>query len=299
MKFCHIAPSELVPLAAGLSDCYLTLAHLIERDEVYRNNQREAAIISEETNKDVVRIMDNSGFEFYKEHGPGYVFDPSKLIDLAKIVKAEYIVLPDYPGEQAQKTMDSAIEHSKAFKDNEFGTFFVPQSRPGEIDEYIDCFDWAVSNPDIDYIGVSILGVPIAFDVEANNKLNRFNSRWWMMNLLADRGILQRAYAKGKRIHFLGMVDGPNEIYLCNDFWSYIDSWDTSSAIWAAIEGKRYDKSPTGLINGKIETPVDFSYSMSKMNASVLNDIMYNCNYINVAAARAARIKQRGDIWRS
>lgn len=296
MKFCHIAPTSLVPVAAGFSDCFLTLAHLIEKDDLYVQHYKEAKQLAIANGRDVVSIMDNSGFEYYKEHGPGYVFDPDKLIEQAYKVGAEYVVLPDYPGEDSARTVNAAIKYEPQFREAELGTFFVPQSKPGDLEDYIRAVDWAASDPIVDYIGISILGVPIAFDVEQGNKLQRYCSRHQMMSILHDRGILQRAKYNGKRIHFLGMVDGPNEVTLCGEFIKegYIDTWDSSSAAWAACSGKRYDTSPTGLVDGKIETAVDFSFGAENITPKVLDDVVYNCHFINQQVNRFT--KKRGEL---
>jgi hypothetical protein len=113
------------------------------------------------------------------------------------------------------------------------------------------------------------------------------------MNELKKRGILAEIRKNQKKIHFLGMVDGPNEIDLVEMFWDNIDTWDTSSAVWSAVLGKRYDNSPTGLVGGKIETHVDFNYSVSSITPSILSDMMYNINFINDKVLRAENIRMR------
>lgn len=282
MKFCHIAPTELVPLAMTMSNCHLTLAHLIEKDPLYTRHYKDSFFIA--NNEEPMRIMDNSGFEFFKERGPGWVFEPSKLLDLAVKVDTDYIVLPDYPGQKKEDTIAAAEKYANQFIEAGFGTFFVPQGRAGNIEEYVECFQYAVENPEINYIGVSILAVPIAFDVEQNNKLQRYNSRFEMMSILEDRGLLRAAKRNNKMIHFLGMVDGPKEISLCGKFFKYIDSWDSSAACWAGLNNVRFDNSPTGLRDGKIESSVNFNFRFSSQNTSpsyLTYNALYNMKYIN------------------
>ena len=146
------------------------------------------------------------------------------------------------------------------FKEEGFGTFFVPQSKIGNIQEYIDCFKWAASSILVDYIGVSILGVPNAFGVEKGNNLQRFISRWRMMDFLDRLGILNICKMNNKLIHFLGMVDGPNEITLIRERY-HVDTWDSSAAIWCGLNDISFDTSPSGLINGKFEKEVDFNFT--------------------------------------
>jgi hypothetical protein len=102
------------------------------------------------------------------------------------------------------------------------------------------------------------------------------------MNELFDRNILHMAAANGKKIHFLGMVDGPNEISLVRDF--HIDTWDSSAAVWAGLNGIQFDGSPTGLINGKFEKHVDFTShfkdtSIAEANMKVIDDLVERYNH--------------------
>ena len=97
---------------------------------------------------------------------------------------------------------------------------------------------------------------------------------------MARRALRVLAAQNGKKIHFLGMVDGPNEISLVRDF--HIDTWDSSAGVWAGLNGISFDNSPTGLINGKFEKHVDFSADLSDN----LDIAKKNINYINELVAR-------------
>ena len=142
--------------------------------------------------------------------------------------------------------------------------------------------DRAASSPLIDYIGISILAVPNAYRCEAGNKLQRFTARWKFMNELYDRNLLQLAAQNGKKIHFLGMVDGPNEIPLVRDF--HIDTWDSSAGVWAGLNGIEFDSSPTGLFEGKFEKHVDFSASFedttkAEKNIQIIDSLVERYNH--------------------
>lgn len=279
MKFCHIAPTQWISLASQYSDCFLSLAHLVESDDDYVLNMHAGCVNAEHAGTEIVKIMDNSGFEYYKEHGAGYVFDPHKLIDLGTKISAQYIVLPDYPAQEGRVTINAARKYAPMFKNRGFGTFFCPQSEIGKRSQYLEAIRWAAESPLIDYIGISILGAPNAFGVEKDNKLQRYTCRAWLMKLLYEDGILDKIRKNNKKIHFLGMVDGPNEIALVEHYHDYIDSWDSSAAVWAGLNGVRFDNSPTGLLNGKFETPVDFKFPIS--NTDQYSDVIENMLYIN------------------
>lgn len=255
--FCAIAPTNtLMRLVAG-RPTHLVLAHLIEHDEKYVEFYRN------EANNGAMIICDNSAFEMFKAGKPMYPAD--KLIKMAKQVKADYIVLPDYPDQPGAVTIEAAEQWAPQFHDEGFGTFFCPQSRIGDLSDLIDGFAWAADSDLIDYIGISILNVPNAYGVERNNKLQRFLSRWAFLN--AAGGTIQLAKTNGKLIHFLGMMDGPNEISLVEKWLPLIDTWDSSGPIWAGLNDILYDSSPTGLENGKFEHEVDFDWNPKDYDA--------------------------------
>ena len=254
--FAHITPTAYLDLFASGRPFHLTLAHLVEQDEAYAS-----WYASRDTSRSImpyINIMDNSAFEMYKQGRPMYETD--KLIPMAEKIKADYVVMSDYPGEHWTKTVNKAIEMSRDLRKAGFGTFFVPQAEENDLEQLIKSFEWAAEAPEVDYIGVSILAVPLAFGVEKDNKLQRFLSRWKFMDILYKRGILSKIVENGKKIHFLGMVDGPNEIELMGEYIHYIDTWDSSAAVWAGICGIYFDNSPSGLINGKNEIEVDFDH---------------------------------------
>lgn len=266
-EFCHIAPTSLLDEFAKGRRSHLLLAHLVETDQAYRDwylkNRIKKDIYSFEPRQ--VYILDNSAFEMYKQNKPMY--DSAKLIAMGKEIDADYIVMSDYPGEPGQKTIDAALELAPKFLANGFGTFFVPQSKIGDLDDLLKSYQWAVGPVGkrfVDYIGVSILGVPNAYGVEKGNRLQRFMARYSFMRLLHKQGILDKAQENGQKIHFLGMVDGPKEIQLVEPFLKYIDTWDSSAAVWTGINGIKFDDSPTGLISGKYEKEVDFSFSFEQ-----------------------------------
>lgn len=282
-EFAHITPTAYLDLFASGRPFHLTLAHLVEQDEEYTNwySSRD----SSRSLMPYVNVMDNSAFEMYKQGREMYPSD--KLIDMGYKVNADYIVMSDYPGEPARKTIDKAREMAPELRAHGFGTFFVPQGKVGDVDDLLGAFGWASTADEVDYIGVSILAVPLAYGVEKDNKLQRFLSRWKFMQLLDKHKILHRAKEKGKKIHFLGMVDGPNEIQLVKDYLWAIDSWDSSAAVWAGLCDILFDNSPTGLIQGKNEIEVDFSHRTEENLR--LGKAAHNMRYIDTMLEECSR----------
>ena len=204
MKFCHITPVDHLDLVKG-REAHLTLAHIVSGMEGTPEQQKKyCAFYAQEklSNDNYINIMDNSAFELYKCQMP--MFNPEELLDLAKAVSATHIVLPDHPAHPSMVTIDDAKRYAPIFKEAGFGTFFVPQSDIGDLEDLITAFAWAASSPLIDYIGISILAVPNAYNCETGNSLQRFVSRWKFMNELYDRNLLQLAAQNGKKYGYSG-----------------------------------------------------------------------------------------------
>jgi len=273
-EFCHIAPIDFLDLVKGRSH-HLTLAHLVDTSNEYTEFYR---------NQTCVNIMDNSAFEMYKQSKP--MLTPAKVLEMASIIRANYVVMSDYGGEHSSKTIQAAIDLAPLFRAQGFGTFFVPQSKVGDKEDLISAFDWASTSKHVDYIGVSILGVPNAYGVEKGNKLQRFVARFMFMQELYDRGILQRIRNNKKKIHFLGMVDGPNEIKLMEPYRDYIDTWDSSAAIWLGLNGGTFDGSPTGIFDGKFEKEVDFDLKQADTPIDFYRMAKYNMDYIDTIVTK-------------
>ena len=264
IDFCHIVPTPHLDFV-DKRHTHLVLAHLVEEDENYCEYYKNCG---------AELILDNSAFEMFKRNEPMY--PTSKLIEMAKKVGASYVVMSDYPKEAISKTIIAAEEMMPQLKEAGFGTFFCPQSEPGNLEGLIASYGWAFHHPDIDYVAFSILNIPIAYNCESGSgdkvwdtersewlsegwRMQKFLSRWKFMRELDKRFDLKTIH-RNKKFHFLGMSEGPNEIELMSEFHEYIDTWDSSAAAWAGLNGITFDKSPTGLVNGKFEKEVDFSF---------------------------------------
>ena len=270
IDFCHIMPTAFLNTYANKYKTQLILAHLVEEDEHYRN-------FFAKYNR--TKIMDNSAFEMFKTGQPMYPAD--KLIEMGHKVNADYIVMSDYPNEDPSKTIAAAEELAPKFKEAEFGTFFCPQSKIGDLEGLISAFAWAANSHLVDYIGFSILNIPNAYGVEKNNKLQRYLSRMKFIRELDMSGVLSDILDNGKKIHFLGMLDGPNEIELLFDtgYGQYINTWDSSAACWYGANDIAFDNSPTGAIGGKYEKEVDFNFKLEDVKSE--DKIIENINFIN------------------
>lgn len=275
INFCHITPTPHLDEIKNYP-VHLLLAHLVEENEDYRRFYRNL----KDENPDVFYHLDNSCYEMFSRGEPMYPSE--KLIEMGNLVKADSIVLSDYPKEPWEKTVNAAKKLIPEFKNAGFKTFFCPQSEYADFLGYIKSLSWAIHNVNIDFIGISILGAPIAFglDPAATDdcyKMQRFLSRWDMFNTMSELRLLNSNFTN-KRFHLLGLLDGPREIKLLKPFHDYIFSWDSSSAFHHASCGIKYDGSPTGLRFGKNMGEFDFDFKADK---DVLTIAQYNRNFID------------------
>ena len=282
IEFCHISPTPHLNLVSGRKT-HLVLAHLIEEDQSYVDYY-----FREKDEFGSTLIMDNSAFEMYKQGKEMYPSD--KLISMAQRVNADYVVMSDYPAEPGEKTIEAAKKLAPELHEAGFKTFFVPQSKIGDTADCIKTFRWASLNPKlVDYVGVSILTAPNAYGVEKGNKLQRFMSRIKLMYDMKESLVFPSMKSHGQKVHFLGMMDGPNEIMYAEPFGKYIDTWDSSAAIWAGLNGIKFDNTPTGLLSGKFEKEVDFDFetndnnliSLAKENMEYIDKLCYTYIYGN------------------
>ena len=270
IDFCHISPTAYLAPFTKTNGSHLILAHLVETDEAYRDFYANL-------DDGKFKIMDNSAFEMYKQGRPMYPTD--KLIEMGHACKADMIVMSDYPGQPSGVTIDAAKDTAFDIKREGFKTFYVPQSEVGNLDDYISGLEWGLNSSDVDRIGLSILGCPNAYGVEKDNKLQRYCSRLAIFQEMEKRGLLYDDGAFNK-FHCLGMVDGPKEITLLEKYHPFIASWDSSAAVWAGLNGIKFDNSPTGMINGKFEKEVDFAHN-ADLPVDILDAVVYNIDYID------------------
>lgn len=254
---CFIAPTAYLEQFASQSNAHLTLAHLIHGNDggkyvdFYRRMAERGDLV----------MNDNSAFEL------GESFSTYLLLDTAKAVKASVQVLPDYPGQHQSQTINAALDHIDLYKRNGIKTFFVPQAEAGDLEGWIDAYLFAANHPDIDVIGMSILGIPLALPW-----VDRSIARVVMVSILKDRGI----FADDKHHHFLGLNSGPKIEIGSLLKMNALDTFDSSNAVWMGILGHRYaSNTDTFLSVSKVSTHVNFDQPASKDN-TILDNIQTN-----------------------
>jgi len=247
--FCVIAPTAYLEMCALQSKAHLVLAHIVDKTPAYANFYLK---VSQLDRGDRI-IMDNGAFEL------GESYAPDKLIELGKKCGAHAIVLPDYPWKPSLVTIEAAQQWIPMVREAGFQTMFVPQSETGDMEDWIDGYMWAADNPDIDIIGMSILGIPTAL-----SHIPAAYARVVMTELLIDRGVFAEKYH-----HYLGLNAGP-ALEIPPLLKSHaINSCDSSNPVWMAILGHEYSKNTDSyLAVKKIKKEVDFDYPLTKDTAT-------------------------------
>ena len=238
-QFCIITPTAYLERYASQSSMHLVLAHLVDTDDTYANFY---------AGRPEYKIMDNGAFEL------GESYSPSELVRLGEKCKADAIVLPDYPAQPWEKTVDAAIALLPSVKDAGFHAFFAPQSEIGDLEGWIESYIWASNGEeagDIDITGMSILAIPNALP-----HIPRSYARVVMTQMLIDREV----FDFNRYHHYLGLNAGPNLEIPPLLRMGALDSCDSSNPVWAGICGQMYSEMFDSYTMRKIDKHVDFDY---------------------------------------
>lgn len=253
-KFCIITPTAYLEKFASQSRMHLVLAHLVDQDIDYRKFYFQ---------RKEFKIMDNGAFEL------GESYAPDKLISLADACAADAVVLPDYPNQPYEKTINASLEWIHKIKNAGYKTMFVPQSERGDLEGWIESYKYAANDPDIDIIGMSILGMPNAVP-----HIHIGYARVVLTQILIERGIFNFE----KMHHYLGLNSGPGLEIPSLIAMNALSSCDSSGPVWAGLLGHEYTTNADSLQSvSKIKAHVDFDYPMIN-NQDTLSRIQHNIN---------------------
>lgn len=231
-SFCTIAPSCYLSKYARYLDSthHLLLAHLIDEQSTHFNREYRDFYRSTKQPGEVY-IMDNGAFEL------GRSYDPDRLIELGHQIGADVIVLPDYPFEHWTVTRDAAEHYIPLFKQQGFKTFYVPQSETGKWDDWYKGFLYALQNPNIDVIGMSILGIPNALPQYPKGYV-RVIAADRILNTMTDE---DAKLFEAKHIHWLGLLSPGLEIPGLLKL-GVVDTLDSSNPVWFGHCGHVYQE---------------------------------------------------------
>ena len=263
LQHCFIAPTAYLHLIPQNSKVHLLLAHLMEDRaycDFYKRRKEEGDYI----------IVDNGAFEFKRPLDADEIF---RLVGGAGF-QPDVIVAPDYPFEPWSKTVtetDSFARRYHNYFDASVKLMAVPQSKPGDWHGWIECYEHLTKIPHVNWIGMSILGIPNAFQSATGTKDISFN-RTFATQYLKNNGIIESRI----KHHYLGCGD-PREILMMKA-QGVADTNDSSTAFWHAINGIGYDDSVGGLRDGKSPIEVDFNLPYNETHVPLIKE---NVEWIN------------------
>ena len=261
LKVAYISPIQYLSLIPEEADFHLLLAHLLPNErycEFYREKQKRGDFI----------IIDNSAFELPQ---PLKLKEYSKLIENSGITP-KIIVAPDFLFKPWEETYSASFEfiinYGDYFDSSKTKIMVVPQSIRGDIEGWIKCHDLLTEMNNVEFCGLAIKTMANALCHITGTKdisVNRIFSLIYLKDKLKDN----------IKYHALGW-SSPREIIFM-DIFDEIYSTDSSSIFWHGINNIRYDDSPSGLKEGKINKPVDFFIDYDENR---IEDIQYNLQWI-------------------
>lgn len=241
MKISFITPTAYIREYQSQSDFILALSHLIDLDS---ENQYEKAI--RETGLPI--ILDNGLYE------NGIPEPVESLVKKAKKIGATTAFCPDYLYD-AEATRDEIDTAYPIFQEAGIKMAAIVQS--DNEDEWLRLYDQFVLDDRISLIGLSILSIRKAF----SSNYGGVGGSIVGARIKCLEKLLMRP---SKTCHLLGAGEGYEDILYAHKNCSFVESHDSSSAFWNAMQGKKLVELMTGSIRvegGKTEVPVDFSFN--------------------------------------
>ena len=235
MKIAFISPTSLIEDFHG--DFHLALSHLIG-GSFYKNKYVRTLL---KVKKPI--LLDNGLFENGKPEGVKTLFKKARMLG------AHTVFCPDTLYNR-KKTEEAFKKIAKDHNTSDFQLGFVVQADNPK--DYVEGYQWAVEQPEIALIGLSILAIPHSFksvtgtDDIVTNRLECLRQ----LNMLP----------KHKKSHLLGAGSSYKDIEFAIKFCPWVVSHDSSSAVWNGIQRKMIDPISLEVEGGKSKIPVDFNF---------------------------------------
>ena len=265
VKFGYIAPIDYLEMIPEHQTFHLVLSY-------HLRDPRYLAFYKKKQERGDVIICDNMAFELKRSIPAEELI---KIVDDSGL-NPTYVVAPDAPFEDWKKTMASTLSFIKQTEDRPYKIMAVPQSTKGDVKGWMQCYTQMYENPDIDVIGMSILGIPNAFCSLTGTEDVAYN------RVFATQYILENTTVKPGRKwhHYLGLGGGPREILLQRQL-ELMDSNDSSSPFWHGHLGIKFDDSIWGLKDGKSKIEVDFDVrALPQKDSAIIHNVAYMENLI-------------------
>ena len=223
IKIAHEAPKSVFNEVQRLTDYDYALVHLLEEDEEYLKQFREAIRKGREV------ILDNSIFELEE------AFDADKFNNWVNEIRPTWYIVPDAL-EDSSKTIDQMQAwNDKGYGYDSSGKIGVVQGKT--YDEIVDCYNYMKNEADVDMIAISF---DYSYYTQSVPHPNKYVS--WMLGRVKLLGDLLRdgVIDKSKKHHLLG-CSLPQEFsfYKHSDF-NWIYSLDTSNPVVHGLKNIQY-----------------------------------------------------------
>jgi hypothetical protein len=213
VKLCLISPINCLETFAVASNHHLILAHIAKKSKEYRNFYQQMA-----ARGDYI-ILDNGAYE------TGVPEDGSLIIDLAKEIGAKCIVLPDFPFQEADKTIKAAIDFLDKYEDGDGMEYmFVPTADPNNkgLSSFLDCWAW----------GAKVLGSTDWIGIAKNAGRNFLPSLGGAARMFLLLEVKKRGLLGSQKLHALG-YNAIWEPYYLSTFG--VRCLDCSSPVWRGM----------------------------------------------------------------
>ncbi len=243
MRIAFISPTKLIEDFHG--DFHLALSHLIG-GSFYKNKYVRTLLSTR-----LPIILDNGLFENGKPEAV------TSLFKKARMLGAHTVFCPDTLYNR-KKTEATLIKIAKEYE-GPIGLGFVVQA--DNVKDYIESYQWAVEQPQITLIGLSILAIPKAFK-EITGTDDITTNRIRCLKMLSE-------LPKHKSSHLLGLGNSYRDVEYAVKNCKWIVSHDSSSAVWNAIQRKAIDPITLDVVGGKTPIPVDFNWEGELDNEQV------------------------------
>jgi hypothetical protein len=224
MDLTFICPVSYLERLDQYQDNYLLLAHIAKESKEYRDFFRQ---------NPKYKILDNSAHEL------GDAFDFEEVLDLAREMNCQEVVLPDkifHCDETLTRTLQTLDKLRAKGVEGEFKWMAVPQGQTW--DEYQKCFTAFTKHPKVDVIGAGfwiIAKCYSQFSLEDEVMPNRL----MFSRELSTRFDQPAFYARPQKpIHLLGLGD-------CYELkgqkhYPFIRSNDSSAAVRYGMHGQAF-----------------------------------------------------------
>lgn len=253
MYFSFISPTQFIKEFQSQGDFILALSHLIDDNE---ENEYEKAI--KKTNLPI--LLDNGAFEKGYPEGIDSLIRKSKRINAAKFFAPDHLYNSKATKNSVKITLD-ILKTLKVRDSFQLGAVVQADNPKDWIDQYIDF----TNNPEIDFIGLSILSIPKSW------KKSISESRIECFKELIKLNITH------KPCHMLGLGENYEDIKFAIKNCPWIKSNDSSSCFMTGLHNVKYNDDLT-IPGGKIEEKMNFS--LEKITEKQKENIQYNINLV-------------------